>query len=385
MLENFRMQAKTFYGFEEILAQELKALGAADVKIGNRIVEFYGDLGFMYKANYSLRTALRVQKPITTFSVKTDDQLYSRLKKFHWENYLNVDQTFMIDPTVHSDYFTHSHYAALKMKDAIVDRFKEKEGRRPSIDKDNPDVRFNLHISADKVTVSLDSSGDSLHKRGYRSETGPAPINEVLAASLLLSAGWDGKGNYLDPMCGSGTMLIEAAMIANQIPAQIHRKHFAFQNWPDYDEALFTQIRNTRLNRIKEFEYKIVGYDISPMMVKIAEENIRSADLTDFIEVRNQDFFESKKEMFPVLLVFNPPYNERLENDNQVFYKKIGDTLKASYPNTLAWFVTSDLSAKKYVGLRPSRKVKVFNGKLECDFLQYEMYEGTKKFKKQND
>ena len=379
------MQAKTFYGFEEILAQELKALGAADVKIGNRIVEFYGDLGFMYKANYSLRTALRIQKPITTFSVKTEDQLYNRLKKFHWENYLSVDQTFLIDPTVHSDYFTHSHYAALKMKDAIVDRFKERTGRRPSIDKDNADVRFNLHISNDKVTVSLDSSGESLHKRGYRSETGPAPINEVLAAGLLLLAGWDGKGNYLDPMCGSGTMLIEAAMIANQIPAQIHRKEFAFQNWPDYDKELFAQIRNARLNRIKEFEYKIVGYEISPMMVKIAEENIRSADLQDFIEVRNQDFFESKKEMFPVLLVFNPPYNERLENDNQVFYKKIGDTLKASYPNTLAWFVTSDLSAKKYVGLRPSRKVKVFNGKLECDFLQYELYEGSKKAKKQND
>jgi len=229
------MIAKTFFGFEEILAQELKALGAADVKIQNRMVEFNGDLGFMYKANYSLRTALRIQKPILSFSAKNDHQLYEKFKKFHWENYLNVDQTFMIDPTVHSDYFTHSHYAALKVKDAIVDRFKEKNGRRPSIDKDFPDVRFNLHISHDKITLSLDSSGESLHKRGYREETGPAPINEVLAAGLLLQAGYDGKGNYLDPMCGSGTMLIEAAMIANNIPPQIHRKHFAFQNWPDYD------------------------------------------------------------------------------------------------------------------------------------------------------
>jgi len=379
------MIAKTFFGFEEILAQELKALGAADVKIQNRMVEFYGDLGFMYKANYSLRTALRIQKPILSFSAKTDGQLYEKFKKFHWENYLDVNQTFMIDPTVHSDYFTHSHYAALKVKDAIVDRFKEKNGKRPSIDKDFPDVRFNLHISHDKVTLSLDSSGDSLHKRGYRDETGPAPINEVLASGLLHIAGYDGKGNYLDPMCGSGTMLIEAAMIANNIPPQIHRKSFAFQNWPDYDETLFTQIRNTRLNRIKESEYKIVGYEISPMMVKIAQINIKSADLEDFIEVRHQDFFTSKKEMFPVLLVFNPPYDERIENNNVEFYKEIGNTLKSSYPNTLAWFITSDLQAKKYVGLRPSRKVKVFNGKLECDFLQYEMYEGSKKSKNQKE
>ena len=385
MLENFRMQAKTFYGFEEILAQELKALGAADVKIGNRMVEFYGDLGFMYKANYSLRTALRIQKPIHTFSVKTEHQLYDRMKKFPWENYFNVDQTFVIDPTVFSDYFTHSHYAALKVKDAIVDRFQENTGRRPSIDKENPDVRFNLHISHDKVTLSIDSSGESLHKRGYRSETGPAPINEVLAACLLLTAGWDGKGNYLDPMCGSGTMLVEAAMIACNIPAQIHRRDFSFQNWPDYDATLFAEIRNFRINRIRDFDYKIVGYDISPMMVKIAEENIRSADLSEVIEVRQQDFFTSEKDMFPVSIVFNPPYNERLENDNQVFYKQIGDTLKSSYPNTLAWFVTSDLSAKKYVGLKPSKKLKVFNGKLECDFLQYEMYAGSKKAKKQND
>ncbi|MEG0931195.1 THUMP domain-containing class I SAM-dependent RNA methyltransferase [Algoriella sp.] len=379
------MIAKTFFGFEEVLAQELKALGAADVNIQNRMVEFNGDLGFMYKANYSLRTALRIQKPILSFSAKTEGQLYEKMKKFHWENYFNVDQTFMIDPTVFSDYFTHSHYAALKVKDAIVDRFKEKDGRRPSIDKDAPDVRFNLHISHDKVTLSLDSSGDSLHKRGYREETGPAPINEVLAAGLLLQAGWDGKGNYLDPMCGSGTMLIEAAMIANQIPAQLHRKRFAFQNWPDYDETLFTQIRNTRINRIREFDYKIVGYEISPLMAKIAQMNIKSADLEDIIEVRHQDFFTSKKELFPVLLVFNPPYDERIENNNQDFYKQIGDTLKASYPNTLAWFITSDLQAKKYVGLRPSRKIKVFNGKLECDFLQYEMYEGSKKTKNQND
>ena len=376
------MIAKTFFGFEEILAKEIQALGGRDVQVRNRMVEFYGDNGFLYKANYSLRTALRILKPIMSFSVKTDEQLYQRLLKFHWENYLDVDQTFVIDATVNSDYFRHSQYAALKVKDALVDRFKDKYGKRPDVERYDADVRFNLHISHDKVTLSIDSSGESLHKRGYRIETGPAPINEVLAAGLLKVAGWDGKGNYLDPMCGSGTMLIEAAMIANEIPAQIHRKHFAFQNWKDYDEKLFTSIRNTRLNRIKEFEYKIVGYEISPMMVKIAEQNIISADLKDFIEVKHQDFFQSKKDLFPVLVVFNPPYDERIENDNQDFYKNIGDTLKNNYPNTLSWFITSDLEAKKYVGLRPSKKLKVYNGKLECDFLQYEVYEGSKKVNK---
>lgn len=376
------MQAKTFFGFEEVLANELKALGAADVEIKNRLVEFYGDNGFLYKANYSLQTALRIIKPIFSFSVKNEHQLYDRFKNFNWEDYLDIDQTFIIDSTVHSDYFTHSHYAALKVKDALVDRFQELMGKRPSVDKDNADVWFNLHISHDKVTLSLDSSGESLHKRGYKLESGKAPINEVLAAGLLKLAGWDGKGNFLDPMCGSGTILTEAAFIATNIPPQIHRSKFAFQNWKDYDHDLFEKIKEIRLDKVKEFSGKIVGYDINSTILGIAERNISNADLDDFIEVRYQDFFKSEKDMFPVLVLFNPPYNERIESDNEVLYKAIGDTLKNNYPNTLAWFITSDLSAKKYVGLKPSKKVKVFNGKLECDFLRYDIYEGSKKSSK---
>lgn len=373
------MQAKTFFGFEEVLANELKSLGAADVEIKNRLVEFYGDQGFLYKANYSLQTALRIIKPIFSFSVKNEHQLYDRFKDFHWENYLNVDQTFIIDSTVHSDYFTHSHYAALKVKDALVDRFQERLGKRPSVDKDHPDIWFNLHISHDKVTLSLDSSGESLHRRGYKVESGKAPINEVLAAGLLKLAGWDGKGNFLDPMCGSGTILTEAALIAANIPPQIHRRHFAFQNWKDYDKDLFEKIKEIRLNKVREFNGQIVGYDINPTMLGIAERNITNADLEDFIEVKYQDFFKSEKDLFPVLVLFNPPYNERIESDNEVLYKSIGDTLKNNYPNTLAWFITSDLAAKKYVGLKPSKKLKIFNGKLECDFLRYDIYEGSKK------
>jgi len=373
------MQAKTFFGFESVLAEELKSMGAADVEIKNRLVEFYGDKGFLYKANYSLSTALRILVPIHSFSVKNEFQLYERFKKFEWENYLDLNQTFVIDSTVHSDYFTHSHYAALKVKDALVDSFQEKYGKRPSVEKENPDIVFNLHISHDKVTLSLDSSGDSLHKRGYKTEHGKAPINEVLAAGLLKIAGWDGKGNFLDPMCGSGTILCEAALMAANIPPQIHRGKFAFENWKDFDADLFEKIKETRLNRIREFNGKIVGYDINPTMLKIAEKNISHADLEDFIEVKYQDFFKSEKDLFPVLILFNPPYNERIESDNEKLYKSIGDTLKNNYPNTFAWFITSDLSAKKFVGLKPSKKVKVFNGKLECDFLRYDIYEGSKK------
>lgn len=375
------MQAKTFFGFEEILANELKAIGAADVEIKNRLVEFYGDNGFLYKANYSLHTALRILKPIYSFSVKTEDQLYEKFKRFEWENYLDIDQTFIIDSTVHSDYFTHSHYAALKVKDALVDRFQERLGKRPSVEKEQADIKFNLHISHDKVTLSLDSSGESLHRRGYKLDAGPAPINEVLAAGLLKLAGWDGKGNFLDPMCGSGTILTEAAFIAANIPPQIHRRHYGFQNWKDYDKHLFEKIKEIRLEKVREFSGKIVGYDINPTMLGIAERNITNADLEDFIEVKYQDFFKSEKDLFPVLVLFNPPYNERMESHNEILYKEIGDTLKNHYPNTLAWFITSDLVAKKYVGLKPSKKLKIFNGKLECDFLRYDIYEGSKKNK----
>ncbi|MFA5620380.1 MAG: THUMP domain-containing protein [Weeksellaceae bacterium] len=380
-LENFRMLAKTFYGFEAVLAEELKSMGAADVAIKNRLVEFYGDLGFLYKANFSLSTALKILKPIHSFSVKNEFQLYDRFKRFNWEDYLDLKQTFVIESTVYSDYFPHSQYAALKVKDALVDRFKEKFGDRPSVERENPDIYFHLHISHDKVELALDSSGESLHRRGYKVGHGKAPINEVLAAGLLKMAGWNGKGNLLDPMCGSGTILTEAALMAANIPPQIHRKHFAFQNWKDFDGELFEKIKETRLKRIHEFTGKIVGYDISMELAGIAEENVVNAGLEDFVDVYRKDFFQTEKNLFPVLIVFNPPYNQRIKSDNEKLYEAIGNTLKNHYPNTFAWFITSDLSAKKFVGLKPSKKIKVFNGKLECDFLRYDIYEGSKKSK----
>ncbi len=380
--ENLQIQIKTFFGLEPVLADEIKKLGGRKVEIKNRAVNCEGDLGFLYKINYSARTALKILVPVFEFKAFNEHKFYDKLSRFAWDEYMDIDQTFAIDATVNSERFKHSQFMTLKMKDAIVDYFQFKFKKRPNVETKNPDIKFHLHIDRDLVTISLDSSGDPLFKRGYRKEQGQAPINEVLASGMLQMAGWDGKGNFLDPMCGSGTLLIEAAMIAMDLPAQIFRKKFAFQNWKDYDAELFTKIKEFRINRIKEFEGKIVGYDIDARMLNAARINIEAAEMEDVIEVKKQNFFDSKKELFPLLMVFNPPYDERISVNDDDFYKKIGDTFKNNYPNTLAWLITSDLEAVKKVGLRPSRKIKLFNGKLETRFLQYEMYEGTKKVHK---
>lgn len=369
------MQAKTFFGLETVLAKEIMELGGAEVQVGNRLVEFKGDIGFLYKANYSLRTALRILVPIHRFKARTEQNLYYQAKNFPWEDYIGNDQTFRIDATVVSDFFNHSQFAALRLKDAIVDRIREQRGERPNIDKDFPDMIINLFIGKDNVILSLDSSGEPLFKRGYRSATGPAPINEVLAAGLLKIADWNGKGNFLDPMCGSGTILIEAAMMAMQIPAQLHRKEYAFMRWNNFNEQLFEKIRETRLKRVEEFHGKIIGYDLDSRMVEIATKNIEAADLSEFIEVKQADFFQTSKELNPLLIIFNPPYNERMSIDQKNFYRKIGNTLKTQYPNTYSWFISADLQAEKNVGLRPSRRVRLYNGKLETLFLKYEIYD----------
>ncbi|AZA54151.1 MULTISPECIES: class I SAM-dependent RNA methyltransferase [Chryseobacterium] len=381
-IENLKIQIKTFFGLEPILAEEIKKLGGRNVEIKNRAVNCEGDLGFLYKINYSSRTALKILVPILEFKAFNQHQFYDKLFKVDWEQFMDVDQSFAIDSTVNSDTFKHSQFVTLKMKDAIVDYFQEKVKKRPNVDSKSPQIKFHLHIDRELVTISLDSSGDALFKRGYRKEQGEAPINEVLASGMLQLAGWDGKGNFLDPMCGSGTLLIEAAMIALDLPAQIFRKRFAFQNWQNYDSELFARIKEVRIGRIKEFTGKIVGYDIDGRMLSAAITNIEAAEMEDIIEVKRQDFFETKKELFPLLMVFNPPYDERISINDDDFYKKIGDTFKTHYPNTLAWLISSDLEAVKKVGLRPSRKIKLFNGKLETRFLQYEMYEGTKKVHK---
>lgn len=384
-MENFKMVAKTFFGFEEILANELIKLGAQRVEQGTRMVSFYGDKGFMYKANLALRTPLKILKPIKQFKVFNENSLYKGVQSIDWTDYISVHQSFVIDATIFSEQFNHSQFVALKSKDAIVDQFKEKYNARPNIDKEHPDLKINIHIQQDLCTVSLDTSGASLHHRGYRTATNIAPINEVLAAGILLLSGWKGQSNFLDPMCGSGTFLVEAAMIACNIPPNINRKEFAFEKWRDWDADLFDKVEESLLKKIVDFPYDIVGYDKAPSAVIKAKDNARNANLDDYISVQQQNFFETEKQGDePLHIVFNPPYGERLDIDLERFYREIGDTLKQSYPGTNAWFITGNLEALKFVGLKPSRKIKLFNGKLESRLVKYEMYAGSKRAKFQN-
>jgi len=385
MENNFKMIAKTFFGFEEILARELAILGAQNVEQGVRMVSFVGDKGFMYKANLSLRTALKILKPIYGFRAYNESSLYKGIQGIDWSKYLNANQSFVVDVTLNSDHFNHSQFVALKTKDAIVDQFRDKFGKRPDIDKDFPDLRINIHIHQDQCSVALDTSGASLHQRGYKTATNIAPINEVLAAGMLLLSGWDGQGDFLDPMCGSGTILAEAAMIACNIPANINRKEFAFEKWADWDNDLFDMIIDSLMKKTREFHYTITGFDKAPSAVMKAKDNVRNANLDEYITIRQQDFVDSQKQTRgPLHMVFNPPYGERLDIEMERFYREIGDTLKQSYPNTNAWFITANLEALKFVGLKPSRKIKLFNGKLEARLVKYEMYEGSKRTKFQN-
>jgi putative N6-adenine-specific DNA methylase len=386
MGKNFKLTAKTLFGFEDLLANELKSIGALNIQKGQRMVSFEGDDGFMYKANLACRTAIKILKPIYNFKANDEKSLYDGIMKFDWVDLFDVDKTFAIDATVFSDDFTHSKYVALLSKDAIVDQFRNAFNRRPDVDTEDPDVRINIHIHMNDVTVSLDSSGNSLHQRGYRTQTNEAPINEVLAAGLLMLSGWTGQCDFLDPMCGSGTILIEAGMIACNIPANIRRKGFAFEKWQDFDEELFEKIKENLLKKTKEFNYQINGFDIDFQSMKKAKININQAYLEDYIDVEKLDFFESRKDSNePLHIFFNPPYNERISINTEEFYGDIGNTLKRNYAGTNAWMVTSNYDALKSVGLRPSAKIKTFNGALEARLVHYELYDGTKRYGNQSE
>ena len=383
MEQNFKMLAKTFFGFEEILAKELKQLGAQEVEIGNRAVSFVGDKGFMYKANLCLRTALKILKPIHTATILSDQDLYQLFYDFPWTEYLDVDSKFVIDSVVYGEIFTHSQYASQKAKDGLVDQFRDQFEARPSVEMNRPDLRINLHIQNDQCTISLDSSGASLHHRGYRTATNIAPLNEVLAAGLIQLSGWQGNTDFYDPMCGSGTIIIEAALFACNIPVNINRKSFAFEKWKDWDESLFETIKNSQLKKISNPAIQIKGSDKAPSAIEKALQNVENANLSDFISLEEKDFFQVEKETKgPLHLLTNPPYGERLEGDMNMLYQGIGDAFKQSFPNTQAWMISSNMEALKFVGLRPSRKIKLFNGKLESRLLLYPIYEGTKRIHK---
>jgi putative N6-adenine-specific DNA methylase len=380
--DNFYMLAKTMFGLEEILAEELRKLGAQNVKPMNRAVSFKGDKGFMYKANLNLRTALRVLKPIAHFQAHDEKELYKELCKIDWTEIFDLEATFATHATTHSEVFTHSKYASLVMKDAIADTFRKKFDKRPDVDPEMPDVSINLHIAKHTCTVSLDSSGESLHKRGYKSDAVMAPMNEVLAAGLILLSDWNRIANFHDPMCGSGTLLIEAALIAHNIPANIFRDKFGFEGWKDFDEELWEMIKEVSLEKETHYYGEITGSDNFQKAVRISRENIDNALLYDNIKVTKADFFETEVEP-GTFVMFNPPYGERIDLGVNDFYEKVGTTLKHKHEGCGIWIISSDIENMKFIGLRPSRKIKVMNGKLDCSFRKFEVYEGSKKTKNQ--
>ncbi|MGQ0828364.1 MAG: THUMP domain-containing class I SAM-dependent RNA methyltransferase [Bacteroidota bacterium] len=380
---DFKMIAKTIFGLEEILSIELQRLGARDLEVHNRAVSFTGDKGFMYKANLCLRTALRILVPIETFTVTDEKSLYNSIQEINWEDYIDVTDTIAIDTVLNSELFTHSQYLSQKAKDAIVDQFRAKHGERPSVDLDRPTLRIHLHIFQDTCSVSLDSSGESLHKRGYRDKTNLAPLNEVLAAGLVLLSGWDKRTSFIDPMCGSGTILIEAALIANNIPPGYFREEYGFERWKKFmpfDEELYNTIFDAAINKITNHEQKIIGGELSPNVAKKAKENIKLAKVEDIVSVKNCDIKDLEIPSGRGVVIINPPYGERMVKDNiEELYKMMGDTFKKKFSGYDCWILSSNMEALKQVGLRPSRKITLFNGQLECRFMKYEMYQGTKK------
>lgn len=375
-----RLIAKTLAGLEPVLAQELEELGAQAVEPINRAVAFEGDKALLYRANLELRTALRILLPVKQGKVRTEDELYRLVRMVDWSQYMKVNDTLAVDGVTNSKFFTHSKYVALKTKDAIVDQFREATGRRPNVNVYAPRLRVNVHIFNDECTIALDSSDDSLHKRGYRLSSVEAPINEVLAAGMVLLSGWNADRPLLDPMCGSGTLVIEAGLIATQRAPQLNREHFGFKRWPDFDEALWAQILEAAKQRVRKSPVPILGSDKDFKAMRLTEQNAMAASLEDTITVQRKKFEKLEPEVESGMILMNPPYDERLsEADIGAFYEMIGDQLKQRFTGFDAWIISSSIYGFKRLGLKSSQKIPLFNGALECRFVKYELYEGTRK------
>jgi len=368
--------AKTFMGLEPVLAEELTRLGANNIEIGRRMVSFTGDKEMMYRANFQLHTAIRILKPIKHFKARSADDVYEEVKRIDWSKYLDERKTFTVDAVVFSEEFRHSKFVSYKVKDAIVDQFREQTGMRPNVSLSNPDIRLHIHIAEDRATLSLDSSGESLHRRGYRQESVEAPLNEVLAAGMILMSGWHGQSDFIDPMCGSGTLLIEAALIAQNMSPGIFRKSYAFEKWPDFDADLFDTIYNDD-SAEQPFEHHIYGYDIDPKAVNTARLNVRAAGLSKTITVEQRDFKDFTKPAEPAIIITNPPYGERISTPNLLeTYRMIGDRLKHEFQGNEAWILSYREECFDAIGLKPSIKIPLYNGSLECEFRRYQMFEG---------
>ena len=379
--KDYRIIVKTLFGLEEVLANELRTLGGRNVEKINRAVACDGDLGFVYKVNIAVRTGLRVLVPVREFYMRDVEDYYDAIKSIPWEEHFSVKKTFSFHVVGGNDFFNHTNFAALKAKDAVVDRFRERTGKRPFVDRHEAQVPLHVHIYRDKVSVYFDSSGQSLHKRGYRLQAGMAAINEVLAAGIILNSKWNGGMPVVDPMCGSGTFLVEAALIAHNMPPNIYRKEFAFEHWDGFDPVLLEKIKDGLLGRAKEYNGKIMGRDINPEALDIAAANIERSMFDDCIRLKREDFLTSKAPFEKGLLLLNPPYNVRIEAETIRLYKEIGNHLKREYAGWTVLWISSDMEAMKHIGLRPSRKWNMFNGELECKLLQFELYSGSVKQK----
>lgn len=374
----FEMIAKTFRGLEEVLATELVNIGANNVQLQRRAVSFTGDKALMYKANLCCRTASRILKPIVVFDAANPDEVYEQVKKINWSDYMSVDSTFVIDSTVYSEEFRHSKFVAYRVKDAIADWFMERFEKRPSVRLDGAQVKINIHISAKRCTLSLDSSGESLHKRGYRVMQTEAPLNEALAAGMLLLADWKGQSNFLDPMCGSGTLLIEAALIALNIPPGIYRKGFAFEKWADFDKDLFQTLYNDDEYE-RPFDFKIYGSDNSPQAIKIAEQNVKSAGLGKYIELQVMPVQKLEAPAPDCMIVTNPPYGERIQSDDIYgLYAALGTTVKHKFTGSTVWVISSHDECLDKIGLKPTERIGLLNGDLDCWYCRYDIFSGKR-------
>lgn len=373
--------AKTFAGLEEVLADELREIGATDVEPIKRGVAFKGDVKTLFKANYLCRTALRILKPVGVFVAKDQDELYNKVRKIDWTGVFNLDQTFVVNANLFHSELTHSHYVALRAKDAIVDQFREKTGKRPWVGKEKADIVVDVHISHNKCTLSLDSSGESLHRRGYRIAADKAPLNEVLAAGMVKLTGWKGDKDFYDPMCGSGTIPIEAAFLAMNIPAGYYRQEFAFMNWADFDKGLWESVKEEADMQMGELDCRIIASDRSEKAINIAKRNLKNTGLHKDIEINKRYFDSINPEVKKGILVFNPPYGKRLEERGEIvdLYKGIGDVLKQNFSGFEAWIISSNFDAAKFIGLRPSARIPLYNGPIETKFIKFELYEGSKK------